>query len=197
MKFIGLSSCMVKGEFMLKELVKLYFLFFKMGGVTFGGGYAMLPILRKEIVEKNQWLTEEQIMDYYAISQGLPGIIAINVSVFIGYSRRKVAGAVSAALGMVSPCILIISLIAAFMSNFQNNLYVQHALSAVSVCVCALIIDSVIGMYKKGVKDIFGIALFALIFILMVFTEISPILLVMGSALAGIIVKSIKAGNHV
>ena len=92
-----------------------------MGSVTFGGGYAMLPILRKECVEKNKWITEEQVMDYYAVSQGLPGIIAVNVSVFIGYRRRKFAGGIAAALGCVSPCIIIISIIAAFLSNFQDN----------------------------------------------------------------------------
>ena len=180
---------------MAKELLTIYALFFKMGGVTFGGGYAMLPILRREIVEKYGWLTEEQVMDFYAISQGLPGIIAINVSVFIGYSRQKTLGAVSAALGMVSPCIIIISTIAAFMSNFKDNAYVQYALGAVSVCVCALIVDAVIGMWKKGVKDIYGIILCVGVFALMVFTNISPILLVVGSAVVGIVIKSVKAGK--
>ena len=104
-----------------------------MGSVTFGGGYAMLPILRKECVEKNKWITEEQVMDYYAVSQGLPGIIAVNVSVFIGYRRRKFAGGIAAALGCVSPCIIIISIIAAFLSNFQDNLIIKHAMSGVSL----------------------------------------------------------------
>lgn len=78
----------------MKELISIFISFFKMGSVTFGGGYAMLPILRKECVEKNKWITEEQVMDYYAVSQGLPGIIAVNVSVFIGYRRRKFAGGI-------------------------------------------------------------------------------------------------------
>lgn len=177
---------------MLKEIGTLYLLFFKIGGVTFGGGYAMLPILRREIVQKYKWLTEEEVMDFYAISQGLPGIIAINVSVFIGYSRQKVFGAISSALGMVSPCLLIITVIAMCLSNFQNNLYVKHALSAISVCVCALILDSVIAMWKKGVKDGFGVALFAVMILMMTFTTISPIILVILSALSGVLVKSIK-----
>ena len=96
---------------MLHDLIVLYTLFFRMGAVTFGGGYAMLPILRREIIQNHKWMSEETVMDYYALSQGLPGIIAINVSVFIGYNRRRIPGAVAAALGMVSPCIIIISII--------------------------------------------------------------------------------------
>ena len=88
----------------MKELLDIYLKFFKIGAVTLGGGYAMLPILRRDIVEKAKWLTEEEIMDFYAISQGLPGIIAVNVGGFIGYGRKKEAGAVAAALGVVSPC---------------------------------------------------------------------------------------------
>ena len=93
---------------MLKDFFEIYLLFFKMGAVTFGGGYAMLPILRTEIVDKRNWLKEEQVMDFYALSQGLPGIIAINVGTFIGYARKKKMGAIAAALGVVSPCVVII-----------------------------------------------------------------------------------------
>ena len=175
---------------MLHDLLILYTLFFRMGAVTFGGGYAMLPILRREIVQKHQWMDEENIMDYYALSQGLPGIIAVNVSVFIGYKQRKVPGAVAAALGMVSPCIIIISIIAAFLSNFQDNVYVQHALAGISVCVAALILDAVISMWKKGVKDTFGIVLCLVMLALSVFTDISPILLVIACALLGVAVRT-------
>ncbi len=174
----------------LKEILKIYLIFFKMGAVTFGGGYAMLPILRKEIVEKNNWLKEEEVMDFFAISQGLPGIIAVNVSVFIGYSKAKILGGISAALGVISPSIIIISIIAMSLSNFENNIYVKHALAGVSVCVSALIIDSVIAMWKKGIKDLFGIFLFLVIIVCMLFTNISPVLLVILSALCGIIYKN-------
>lgn len=180
---------------MQNELLTIYGLCFKMGAVTFGGGYAMLPILRKEIVENHKWLTEEEIMDFYAVSQGIPGIIAVNVAGFIGYARKKTIGAIAAILGMVSPCILIIMTIAAFLNNFQDNIYIAHALSAVSVCVCALIIDSLIAMWKKGVKDIFGVIVFVTMLILMIFTDLSPILLIIIAALSGIMSKSIKAGK--
>ena len=179
----------------MKELFMMYRLFFKMGAETFGGGYAMLPILKREVVENKQWLTEEQVMDFYAISQGLPGIIAANVAVFIGYFHRKTAGAVAAILGVVSPCIIIITVIAACLSNFQDNVYVSRALSAVSVCVIALILDALLGMWKKGVKDLFGFLIFAVTLIAMIFTEISPVLLVIVSALLGIYVRSRRGGQ--
>lgn len=162
-----------------------------MGSVTFGGGYAMLPILRREIVQKQKWLTEEQVMDYYAISQGLPGIIAANVSGFIGYSRKKAMGAVAAVMGVVTPCLVIITAIAMFLSGFQDNIWVRHALSAVSVCVCALILDSVISMWKKGVKDVFGFVLFAVMLAAMTFTDASPVVLVILSAVSGVVYKTL------
>ncbi len=176
----------------MKELLKIYWTFFSMGAVTFGGGYTMLPILKREVVEKHKWVDEETIIDYYALSQGLPGIIAINVSLFIGHKHKGVTGAISGALGMVSPCLIIISIIAFFLSNFQDNVYVGYALAGISVCVAALILDAVLTMWKKGVTDIFGIIICFLMLGLSIFTNISPILLIVACALLGIGVKSIK-----
>lgn len=176
----------------MNELLKIYLSFFRMGAVTFGGGYAMLPILRREIVQNHKWVDEETIMDYYALSQGLPGIIAINVSVFIGHKHRGILGGICGALGMVSPCLIIISFIAFCLSNFQDNAYVQHALAGISVCVAALILDAVVGMWKKGVKDTFGIVLCFAMLALSIFTSISPILLVVACALLGIGAKKLQ-----
>ena len=177
---------------MLLELLQMYIKFFRMGAVTFGGGYAMLPILRREIVQSSHWVDEETIMDYYALSQGLPGIIAINVSVFIGYHHRKTPGAVAAALGVVSPSILIISIIAFFLSSFQDNVYVQHALAAISVCVVALILDAVISMWKKGVKDALCLVVCLAVLLLSLFTGVSPILMVIACAVVGIVAKAVS-----
>ncbi len=177
---------------MFRDLLTLYMICFRMGAVTFGGGYAMLPILRREIVQNRKWVDEETIMDYYALSQGLPGIISVNVAVFIGYKRRRVLGGIAAALGMVSPCVIIITTIAAFLSNVQDNLYVQHALAGISVCVAALILDAVLSMWKKGVKDTFGIVLCLTMLVLSVFTKISPILLIITCALLGVGAKRLQ-----
>lgn len=163
----------------MKELLKIYWIFFKMGAVTFGGGYTMLPILKREIVEKNKWVSEEMIVDYYALSQGLPGVIAVNVSVFIGYMKKGVAGAIASALGVVSPCLIIISSIAFFMTNFSENEYIGYALSGVSVCVLALIIDAVIGLWKKGVKSALTLTICVATFLLSFFDITSPIVIVL------------------
>lgn len=170
----------------IRLLSEIYAIFFKMGAVTFGGGYAMLPILQREVVESKGWAEKEEIMDYYAVSQALPGIIAVNVSVFIGHRKAGVAGAISAALGMISPCILIITIIAACLSNFQDNIYVQRALAGISVCVSALILQAVIGLWKKGVTDAFGLIIFVAVFAGMLLLDLSPILYVVGAALLAI-----------
>jgi len=177
---------------MFKDILEIFWKFFKMGAVTFGGGYAMLPILRREFVDNLQWMEEEEILDYYALSQSLPGLIAVNVSVFIGYRYKGVLGAVVAALGMVSPCILIITTIALCLAGFRDNAYVQHALSGVSICVVALILQTVLGLWKKGVKDKLGIAIFAVIFLLSLFTELSPVMLVVCCGLIGVVAGALR-----
>lgn len=177
---------------MLSELLDIYMVCFKMGAVTFGGGYAMLPILRREIVQNRQWVDEETIMDYYALSQGLPGIIAVNVSVFIGYKHKGSLGATAAALGMISPCIIIISLIAACLASFQDNPIVRHALAGVSACVAALILDAVVALWKKGVKDVVGYILCFGMIGITVFTKLNPIILVVTAAIIGILLAPKK-----
>ena len=137
----------------MKELAELFWIFAKMGAVTFGGGYAMLPIIQREIVEKRQWATEAEVMDYYAIGQCTPGIIAVNTSTFIGYKRKGIAGGFTATFGFVFPSLVIITIIAAFLQNFAHISYVAHAFNGIRACVCALILDAVIKLGKKSVID--------------------------------------------
>lgn len=177
----------------MKELIKLFWLFFKMSAVTFGGGYAMLPILEREIVEKNGYMTHEKIIDYYAISQGLPGIIAVNVSIFIGKERKGILGGIASALGIVAPCLIIITFIAAFLNNFQSNPYVRHAFAGVTLCVAALILDAVLGLWKKAVDSVFAGLIFVAVFFLMAYVGLSPLLLILASALLGIAYKGVRA----
>lgn len=179
----------------MKSWLELYLSFFKMGIVTFGGGYAMLPILQRELVERKKWISGEELLDYYAVSQGLPGIIAINVSVFIGYRRRKFPGATAAALGCVTPSLLIITLIAACLRNFQGNLYVQYALHGIAVCVAAMIFSAVMDFWKKGVRDIYGAVICVVTFLCTLLTDASPVLYVLSAALLGIVIKSLRGGK--
>lgn len=173
-------------------LWSIYTAFFKIGAVTFGGGYAMLPILEREAAAKKGWVTKEEIMDYYAIGQGLPGIIAVNVGILTGHKLRGFWGGLMAALGVISPCLIIITLIAACLNNFRDNEYVRHALSGISVCVCALILSSILGLWKKGVKDIPALVIFLVMLALSLFTSLSPVLLVILAAGAGLLLRYLK-----
>lgn len=177
----------------MKELFELFMIFFKMGAFTFGGGYAMLPIIQEEIVNRRSWATDEEILDIYAIGQSTPGIIAINTATFIGYDQQGIIGAIVSTLGMVTPSIIIITTIAAFFKNFQNYIVIQYALKGIRVVVAALILNAVIKMYKDSVKDWMGIILFMVSFLLFIFLDITPIIVIIASAIIGIIrFKSIE-----
>ncbi|MBQ6384999.1 MAG: chromate transporter [Lachnospiraceae bacterium] len=150
----------------MKELLDLYITFFRIGIVNFGGGYAMLPLLEKELVSKRGWTTMDDLADYFAIGQCTPGIIALNVSTFIGHKKRGAAGAVSASLGFLGGPILIILIIAAFLKNFAELEPVQHAFAGIRVCVCVLILQAILRLWKKSVPDRVTLVLFLVIFLL-------------------------------
>ncbi|WP_434309450.1 chromate transporter [Hominifimenecus sp. rT4P-3] len=175
----------------MKELWILFFTFARIGGLTFGGGYAMLPMLQKEIVEKYGWATEEELMDYYAIGQCTPGIIAVNVATFVGYKKKKLLGALFATYGVVFPSLVIITIIAAFISNFSDLALVQNAFSGIQVCVCVLVLNAVLKLRKKSVIDIPTALIFAAVALLSVFTNLSPVLFVIGAGVIGVILKSL------
>ena len=171
----------------MKEYWTLFWTFCRIGGLTFGGGYAMLPMLEKEVVERHGWATQEQLLDYFAIGQCTPGIIAVNTATFIGYNKKGLPGAITATLGVVFPSFVIISLIAAVINNFAHIAMVQHALAGVRVAVFALILQAVIKLFKSSVKDWLGGALLALTFLLVVAFNISPVFIVVAAALVGIL----------
>ena len=143
----------------------LFLTFFKIGLFTFGGGLAMLPMLEKEVVNNKKWATYDQLMDYYAIGQCTPGIIAVNTATFVGYSQKKTPGAIVATAGVVTPSVIIIILIASLMTSFADQPIVQHALAGIRIAVCVLIAQAVIKMTKSGVRNWFGLILFVVIFI--------------------------------
>ena len=172
----------------MKELFELFWLFAKMGSVTFGGGYAMLPILQRELVEKRGWVTNEELADYYAVGQCTPGIIAVNTSTFIGEQRRGVVGGIASTLGFVFPSIIIISLIAAFLSNFAELAVVRNAFAGIQACVCVLILNAVVKLMKGAVKNVPAILIYLAVLAASVFFGLSPIILVVASGLAGVAV---------
>ena len=138
----------------------LFLTFAKIGVCTFGGGYAMLPILQREVVEKKGWATEEELTDYFAVGQCTPGIIAVNTATFIGYKHKGVPGGVLTTLGVVFPSLVIITAIAAFLSNFADIPVVQHALAGINAAVVALIAASVLKLGKSTLKNGAAIAIF-------------------------------------
>ncbi len=170
----------------MKELFELFTVFFRIGGFTFGGGYAMLPMIQREVVENKKWATDEEIMNYYAVGQCTPGVIAVNTATFIGYNRRGIPGAIFATLGVISPSLVIITIIAAFISNFIHIPEVQYALGGINVVVSVLVLNAVITLWKKGIKNIFGIILFILAFAFALMTDFSPIYTVVAAIFCGI-----------
>nr|WP_297175517.1 chromate transporter [uncultured Agathobaculum sp.] len=170
----------------------LFFTFARMGACTFGGGYAMLPILQREVVEKRGWATEDELMDYYAIGQCTPGVIAVNTSTFIGYKTHGLPGAIAATAGMVFPSLVIIVIIAAFIQQFAHLAVVQHAFSGVRIAVCALVLQSVWKMARRGVVDMPTAVILILTFVFVAFLGVSPVLMVIVAAATGILIGLIR-----
>ncbi len=172
----------------MKTLIELFFTFMKIGALTFGGGYAMLPVIQKEIVENRKWVTDEEILEFYAIGQCTPGIIAANTSTFVGHRIAGIAGGITATIGFVFPSFIIICIIAGLISNFTDLMIVKNAFAGIRVCACILILNTVVKMWKSSVNDLFTFLIFAAVFLLSIFYSLSPIILVLtagGLGLAG------------
>lgn len=178
----------------MKKLFHIFFIFFKIASFTFGGGYAMLPIIKRELVDNLGWVTEKDIYNYYAIGQSTPGIIAVNTATMTGYSLKGFKGAVAATLGFISPSLIIITLIASFFKRFQEIKVFQHAFAAIQIAVVALIIEIVIKMWQKSDKTKFSLLIFIITFIALSFLKISPVYLILFSAGMGIIIQYLR-GN--
>ena len=169
----------------MKEYWELFFTFCKLGAFTFGGGYAMLPLIEREIVEKHKWATQEEIMDYYAVAQCTPGIIAVNVATFVGYYRKRVLGGIVATIGVVFPSIVIILIIATLLQNFSQLAVIQHALGGIRVAVCVLIFNAVVKLWKAGIKNQFQAVIFAIVLLVSCFSDVPTIAIIIVSAFVG------------
>ena len=176
----------------MKELFDLFWTFCRIGALTFGGGYAMLPLIQKEIVENKKWSTEKEILDYYAVGQCTPGVIAVNTATFIGFKLRGVIGGIVATLGVIFPSIVIILIIASFLQNFANLAIVQSAFAGIRVAVVALIITTVVKLLKSSVKDYLGVISALATFIISAFFGLSPVYIVIAAGLIGFISKSLR-----
>lgn len=176
----------------MRILFELYTSWFKIGLFTFGGGYAMLPMIEKEVIDKKHWAKYEDIMDYYAISQCTPGVIAVNTATFVGYKVKGIIGGVVATLGVVSPSLIIITLIATLLSNFAEIPVVIHALEGIKVGVCVLMTSSIYKLFKKSVIDKYAIVIFLIILCLALANIISTVYLVIIAGMLGLLFSYLK-----
>ncbi len=177
---------------MLKKILMLFLTFAKIGSMTFGGGLTMLPLLTREIVEKKKWATEEQLLDYYAVGQCTPGIIAVNTATFIGYYEAGIFGGIFATLGMVAPSIIIIIAVAALLQQFMEYQIVASALMGIRAVVCALLSHTVITLARKSLVDVVTVVLFILGLVLSFVFDVTPIITVIIGGVCGIVIGKIK-----
>ncbi len=176
----------------MKELLTLFLSFAKVGVMTFGGGYAMLPILQREIVQNKHWATDEELMDYFAIGQCTPGVIAVNTATFIGQKQKGIVGGIFATLGVVFPSLVIISLLAGVIEAFSHLEWVQHAFGGIRVCVCVLIVNAVVKLFKKAVIDWKTLVIFAIVVLGSVLANLSPVIFVVFAGISGILLKKFE-----
>jgi chromate transporter len=179
----------------LKEYLEIFLTFIKMGCVTFGGGYAMIPVVERELIKKKGWVTMDEVMDYYTIAQITPGIIAVNLSTFVGYKQKGPLGGVMATIGIILPGVSAAALIALFIRNFVHIPAVQHAFTGIRIAVGALILDTVIKMVKGIFTDIKALVLYAAAFALSAVWGISPVLIILGAGLIGLAVYRNRKGR--
>lgn len=177
----------------LKTLAVLFFSFFKIGAVTFGGGMSMLPILKRDLVDKKKWATDEEMIDYFAIGQSTPGVIAVNVATFIGYKQAGVIGAVVGVAGIVFPSLVVIILIAAFLSNFSEIMWIRRALKGINTAVAVLLVRAVFLFGKKTVFDVCTFLIAAAAFVAMFIFRVQGFWIVAGSAFIGWLCQNLKA----
>lgn len=167
-------------------LWKLYLMFLKIGSLMIGGGYSMLPLLIRELVERNKIITEDELTDYMAVAQCTPGVIAINTATFVGYKVRRVIGAIVASLGVITVPLILIILIAAVLKGLAQYPIVGHIFAGIRLAVCALITASVYKLFKKSVPNVTTFALFLLAFVFVAVCGVSPVFIVLGAAIVGL-----------
>ena len=176
----------------LKEFLELYLAFVKIGAFTFGGGLAMMPIMQRELIEKRGWLTEEELIDYFAIGQSTPGIIAVNVSTFVGYKRLGVLGGIIGTIGVVTPSWVIIMLLAGAISSVDKYPLAQKALKGINVAVAALLTSVIVKFSKKTIKNIWNALFMLLAFALIYFLKVQSVWIILSALIIGCLLTLYK-----
>lgn len=177
---------------MMNEYLELFLTWAKIGGFTYGGGYAMLPLIIEEIANKKHWASEEEIMDYYALSQCTPGVLAVNIATFVGDKRKGILGGIIATIGVITPSIIIISLIALFLNNFAEYEIVKHGLNGISIAVCVLMTKTIYKMGRSSLKDVKTISIFIASFICAYFLGVKTIVISIGAIVIGLVLNKLE-----
>ena len=180
----------------MNQYLDLFLTFARVGVMTFGGGYAMLPILEREVVDGKGWATSKELMDYYAVGQCTPGVIAVNTATFIGQKQAGNLGGIVATLGIVFPSLVIITAIAGVLTNFSHLAVVQNAFAGIRVCVCVLVFNAVVKLWKNAVVDKWSLLLFLAVFLLSLLLDVSPVIFVIITAAAGILLTVLGVRKH-
>lgn len=176
----------------IKQLLNLYLIFAKVGTFTIGGGLAMMPMLQKELIDKRHWITEDELLDYYAVGQSTPGIVAVNVSTFVGYKQLGILGGVIATLGMITPSLVIIMILAKFINSISDYPYVQKALNGVNVAVAALLTSVVVNFSKKTIKKPINVVFMLVAFVIVFFLKVPSFYVIIAALVTGIIITAVK-----
>ncbi len=176
----------------LKQFLELYLAFVKIGAFTFGGGLAMMPIMQRELIEKRGWITEEELIDYFAIGQSTPGIIAVNVATFVGYKRLGWFGGIIGTLGVVTPSWVIIMLLAGAISSVDKYPMAQKALRGINVAVAALLTSVIVKFSKKTIKSVWNAVLMLIAFTLIYFFKVQSVWIIIASLVIGCLITMYK-----
>lgn len=176
----------------LKTLLELYYRFAKIGTFTIGGGLAMMPMMERELINNKHWITEEDLLDYYAIGQSTPGIVAVNVATFVGFKQAGIIGGIFATLGMVTPSLVIIMVLAGLINSISDYPYVQKALAGINVAVAALLTSVVVKFAKKTIKKFFHALYMLAAFALVFFLKVPSVWIILAALTTGVILSLVK-----
>jgi chromate transporter len=179
----------------MRTYLKLFLSFAYIGAFTFGGGYSMLPMFQRELVAKRRWLTDTEMTDIFSVGQCLPGVIASNTAVCVGYKIKGTIGSIAAVLGVATPSVVFILIIAAFLSNFADYPIIQRAFAGLRVCVSVLILSSVISLWKNAIADIFAILIFVAVLAAALLTNLPVAILVAAAGAIGITISALRKGQ--
>ena len=176
----------------MRECFELLWAFIVIGTTTFGGGYVIVPVLERELIKKRGWITMDEVLDFYTIAQITPGVIAVNVATFVGCKRKGIAGGIIATIGLVLPGVCLILLVSLFVKRFAEVTLIQHALAGIRLAVCALILDTTIKLFKGFFKNYKPVIICIIVFTLSAVFSVSPVYLILGAGLAGLLLFSWK-----